>query len=244
MINRKRQIIILFTLILIIVGEAYLHYRQNRFQKEEVPAAVDVRWSVETNDNPKPPNELNLKAAFYPQAPFADWDYPWQEACEEASVLLAANEYFGHNWSREEFKDELLGLVDWENERFGDYEHTSVDQTAEMLEDYLGLETVIHEDPGLEDVKKVLAERHFIIMTLAGKELGNPFFTNGGPVYHAVLVKGYKKDDKIIVHDVGTRNGEDYVYSWNVIENALHDYAEPIDDGAKRMIEVLPPDGL
>ncbi len=282
MITKKTQLILLAVLILVIAGEGYLYFKQNKYWKEEVPAAVDVRTidnnslvsnemtavhngqadmeegpdlnagadlndnarSVEPNDKPAPPDELNLKAVFYSQAPFADWDYPWQEACEEASVLLVANEYFGHNWSREEFKNQILELVDWEIDQFGDYEHTSVDQTAKILEDYLGLETVIHEDPGLDDVKEVLADGHFIIMTFAGKELGNPFFRNGGPVYHAVLVKGYKKDDKIITHDVGTKNGEDYVYSWSVIENALHDYAEPIEDGAKRMIEVLPPDDL
>ena len=141
-------------------------------------------------------------------------------------------------------KNEILELVDWEMDQFGDYEHTSVDQTAKILGNYLGLKTVIHENPTLDDVKEVLADGHFIIMTLAGKELGNPFFTNGGPVYHAVLVKGYKKDGRVIVHDVGTRNGENYVYSWSVMENALHDYAEPIESGTKRMIEVLPPDNL
>jgi len=242
--------------------------------KESVPTAVDIRTinedsadggrdvkndrvtrdlkvPADQNKNERsveleasPPDQLNLKAAFYPQAPFADWDYPWQEACEEAAVLLAANEYFEYNWSREEFKNEILELVEWEMDQFGDYEHTSVDQTAKILGNYLGLETIIRENPTLDDVKEVLADGHFIIMTLAGKELGNPFFTNGGPVYHAVLVKGYKKDGRVIVHDVGTRNGENYVYSWSVMENALHDYAEPIESGTKRMIEVLPPDNL
>ncbi len=186
------------------------------------------------------PAELNLKAVFYAQAPFGNWDLPWQEACEEASVLLVANEYFSHNWSREQFNDEILKLVEWQKDRFGDYIHTSVDQTAEILEEYLFLETVIHENPSFEDVQKVINDGHFIIMTFSGKQLYNPNFKNGGPMYHVVLVKGYK-EGKIITHDVGTKNGENYVYTWDVISNALHDYSVPIENGAKRMIEVLPP---
>ena len=78
-------------------------------------------------------------------------------------------------------------------------------------------------------------------MTFAGKALGKPYFLNCGPNYHAMVVKGYEEGQKLIVHDVGTKRGEDYVYTWNSIARALHDYAEPIDTGAKRMIEVLPP---
>jgi hypothetical protein len=220
----------------------------------EADSATENEDEIETEDKtedesenpikkptPSIPEELNLQATFYPQAPFANWDYPWQEACEEASVLLVANTYFEHNWTLREFNDEILALVDWENERFGSYEHTSVDQTVEILEDYLDLETVVHQNPTLDDVKGILARGHLIVMTFSGKELGNPFFTNGGPNYHAMMIKGYKADGKIIAHDVGTRRGEDYVYTWKVIESSLHDYAEPIQDGAKRYIEVLPP---
>jgi hypothetical protein len=39
------------------------------------------------------PNELNIDLPFYTQAPTGNWDYPWQDACEEASVALVANVY-------------------------------------------------------------------------------------------------------------------------------------------------------
>ena len=110
-----------------------------------------------------------------------------------------------------------------------------------MLDEYLGLESIVHENPSLDDIKGVLARGHLIVMTFAGKELGNPNYTNGGPVYHAMVIKGYKEGNKVIVHDVGTRRGEDYVYSWDVIDRAMRDWAEPISTGKKRMIEVLPP---
>lgn len=249
----------------IIAVEGYMYLKTVKYNKEPVPEAISFEDIVKEAKSDSfeaidfgdanavdveevkevslvaLPNELNLQAAFYPQAPFANWGYPWQEACEEASVLLVVNEYFKHEWTREEFNQEILDLVAWENEYFGSYEHTNVDQTAEMLDVKLGLKSIIHENPTYEDVKRTLAKGHLIVMTFAGKKIGNPFYTNGGPMYHAMVIKGYKEGEKVITHDVGTKRGEDYVYSWAVIDGAMRDYAEPIESGAKRMIEVLPP---
>ena len=188
-----------------------------------------------------PPAALNLKAPFYAQAPLGNWDYPWQEACEEASVLLAANEYFGHGWTVAQFNQQILDIVEWENKTFGDYKHTTMAQTSQMLKDYLKLDSKIHENPDLSTIKQILANGHFIILPFAGKEVGNPYYNNGGPTYHVVLAKGYTADNQIITHDVGTKHGENYVYDWETISAALHDYSDPIDNGARRIIEVFPP---
>lgn len=187
------------------------------------------------------PPAINLRAAFYAQAPSGNWDYPWQEACEEASILLIANEYFNHQWSAEQFNQQILSMVEWENKTFGDYKHTTMEQTAQMINDLLNLKTKLHENPDLNTIKGILAAGHFIVLPLAGQELHNPYFSNGGPVYHVVVAKGYTKDNQIITHDVGTKRGENYVYNWNTIDAALHDYAEPISNGARRIIEVFPP---
>jgi hypothetical protein len=264
---RKSAIILALVLALAALGAGGLFvYKTVRYAKETVPEAVEVK-SIPAEEPPESaksadgsaetdaaqetgltpetasqlPEDLNLKMVFYSQAPFGNWDYPWQEACEEASVLLIANEYLEKNWTADDFNEELLKLVDWEKTTFGDYKHTNVQQTVKILNEYLDLKTVVYDDPTFEDVQKVLARGHFIVMPFAGKRLGNPFYKNGGPVYHMMVVKGYKDGEKIITSDVGTRNGENYVYSWNTIVNAMHDYAEPIEDGAQRMIEVIPP---
>jgi len=232
----------------------YKSVKQARYTKETVPQAIELSQMLQgqqvamqnlvTNGNTQEtvPKELNIKMAFFPQAPFADWGSPWQDACEEASILLVANAYDHHNWTRENFRDQILNLVDWENENFGDYKNTNAQQIAQMLQNYLNLHSVIHRNPTFEDVQQVLARGHLIIMTFAGKEIGNPFYKNGGPDYHAMVIKGYKEGRKIITEDVGTQHGEDYVYPWQTLQNALHEYAQPIDNGAKVMIEVLPPD--
>ena len=186
------------------------------------------------------PSSANISMVFYSQAPFGNWNYPWQEACEEASILLVANTYFNHNWSRKEFSVQILNIIKWEMKTFGKYKDTNVDEINQMLNEYLGLKTVIHENPSLDDIKNILNNGHIIVATFAGKELRNPYFTKGGPIYHAIIIKGYK-GDSIISDDVGTKNGADFVYSWDTIKNALHDFAIPIQNGKKRIIEVLPP---
>lgn len=263
-----------FTIIIIIliIGTAgasyYLFYKNQRFQKESVPSAVEIlqfersqqiapgaaggtqAMQAATQEKIQVPAELNLKMTFYSQAPFGDWSEPWQEACEEASILLIADTYYRHNWTRENFRDEILKLVTWEDQNFGDYRNTNTAQISRMLQEYLGLKSVIHPDPSFEDVQQVLARGHLIVMTFAGKMIGNPNYKNGGPVYHAMVMKGYKTGaatgaaDKVITEDVGTKNGEDYVYNWATLQRALHDYTEPIENGKKLMIEVLPPDNL
>lgn len=266
----KKILVSLATLILIaiIVVAAVFMWRDARYSTQAVDLPPDTAFTtlvqvptteIDTNtkaktENPKSasesqpeskstpiPDALNLKAAFYAQAPTGNWDYPWQEACEEATILLIANEYFNHQWTSSQFNQQILTMVDWENKTFGDYKHTSMAQTDQMIHEVLNLKTKIHENPTLDTIKKILTKGHFIVLPLAGQELGNPYFSNGGPVYHVVVAKGYTKNNQIITHDVGTKRGENYVYDWETIDAALHDYAEPISNGERRIIEVLPP---
>lgn len=188
------------------------------------------------------PESLNLDLPFYTQAPFSNWDYPWQEACEEASVLLVANHFKNLQLSREDFNTELLRLVDWQNQVFGSYEHTTVAQTAQMMEENYGLKTQIHLKPSFEDLQNILAQGHLIIAPFDGKALNNPNFRNGGPRYHMLVIKGYDAaKNQVVTHDVGTRNGENYVYSWDTISTALHDWHdEDMSLGTASFIEVYP----
>ncbi len=222
----------------------YDSWHTAQLQGPEAPVAQDLSEITEEPDldETPPPQSLSIKLPFYSQAPFGNWDYPWQETCEEASIALVANIYLEKNWSREEFNEELLRLVDWEMEAFGAYEHTTVDQTVQMIEENYGLQTVVHENPTFQDLERSIASGHLIVAPFAGKMLGNPNFTNEGPPYHMLVIKGYDSTKRqVVTHDVGTRNGEDYVYSWEVISAALHDWDDQaIEQGAPRWIEVFP----
>ena len=188
------------------------------------------------------PDKINIKMTFYPQAPYADWSLPYQEACEEASVLLTANLLNKMSLDRENFKNELLKLVEWEKEEFGDYLHTDIRQTEIIINKYFNLKTVIHKNPSLEEIALIISKGNPVVAPFAGKLLNNPYFSNGGPKYHMLVIKGYNlKTNEIITNDVGTRRGEDFIYSWECIQNALHDWNdEDMLAGEKLIIEVFP----
>ena len=70
----------------------------------------------------------------------------------------------------------------------------------------------------------------------------NPYFRVPGPLYHALVIVGYDDAKKeFITHDPGTRRGENYHYSQEIIWNAAHDFPgkkSDILEGAKNIILV------
>lgn len=169
------------------------------------------------------PKEINLDMPFFAQAPDADWRLPWKEACEESSIILAHHFLEDKELSKQEFKRQVLELVDLQEEMFWDYIDTSIAQTAEMLEEYYGYTNYeIIDNPSIEDLKKELAQWHPIIAPFAGKELWNGFFTNGWPRYHMLVVVWYN-DEFFLTNDVGTSRGENFAYSYETLMDAMHD---------------------
>lgn len=184
------------------------------------------------------PEEFNLEMQFYPQAPFADWGMPYQEACEEASVLIAMNYVRGEKMSRKAFDQALLKIVDFEMDHFGYFEHTTVKETADIVREYYDYDKVrIIENPTIEQIKREIAAGNAVVPPLAGQLIGNPFYTPPGPPYHMLVIKGYT-DKHFITHDVGTKRGADFVYPFKTIMDSIHDYAVPITNGEKRILVI------
>lgn len=183
------------------------------------------------------PEQINLAVPFFSQAPDGDWSYPWQEACEEASVILAYFYSTNQELTKTQFKEQIQVLVAYQNKTFGNYEHTSIEQTVQMVRESLGYQEIqILDNPTIEEIKKELAQGHAIVAPFAGKELKNPFYTNGGPVYHMMVIKGYD-ENHFITNDVGTKRGADFIYPQERIMEALHDWHDAdINQGRKRVI--------
>ncbi len=166
---------------------------------------------------------INLNVPFTSQAPLADWSQPWQDACEEASVMMVDYYYQNKNLpSKEQVSDILKEMVDWQEENWSAHYNLSTAKLAEYVKITLNYQTEIVEDLNAEKLKFYLDKGQPIIIPADGKKLANPNFQNGGPDYHMLVVKGYVGNN-FITNDPGTRLGADFIYS---AENLLESIAD------------------
>jgi len=186
-------------------------------------------------------DSINLAVPFTPQAPTKNWGLPFAEFCEEASALMVASYINGWPIPTPEFAEQkMLEIKEFEEARFGYYKDTTIEETATILREFYKIEKVkVVYDPTVEGIKKALLEKKVIIIPAAGRELGNPYFQSPGPLYHMLVIKGYTKEGNFITNDPGTRNGADFIYSPNVIMNAIHDWnGGDVDNGRKVIIVI------
>ena len=191
--------------------------------------------------DPALPAEVNLEISFTSQAPNQDWGAPYQQFCEEASMLMAASYVKGETISGPADADaKLLAIKDFEEKRLGFYEDTNADETAVILREYFGLDKVqVVSDPSVQNIKIALAAGKTVIVPLAGRQVGNPYYRHPGPLYHMLVLKGYRKNGDFITNDPGTKRGADYIYKPDTIMNAIHDWnGGNVDAGRKVMIVV------
>jgi hypothetical protein len=192
------------------------------------------------------PASVNLAVPFTPQAPHGNWDEPYQEACEEASVYMVERYYAGEREgliNPDQADLDLLKIVAFEEELFGYYEDTTAEQSGIFAELIFGFSNILLiEDPTVEDIKKQLVAGRPVIVPVAGRLLGNPYFTAPGPLYHMLVIRGYTVGNKFIVNDPGTRYGENYLYDFDTIMHAMHDWngGAEITEGKKIVLVIEP----
>ncbi len=188
--------------------------------------------------NSQLPATINHNVPFFPQAPDGNRSLPWAEACEEASIALA--NYFIKNkpLTRDQFRADLLAMVDRQMELFKDYIHTSIAQTKQLYLDFYGGAAYILDNPSIRDMKAILAQWHVIVAPFAGRKLGNPHYSGQWPWYHMLIIRGYD-DNYFYTNDVWTRRGENFKYTHTVIMEALHDLNyDDINAWAKRILVI------
>lgn len=188
--------------------------------------------------------EINLAVPFTVQAPVGDWGQPYQDACEEASVLMV-KEYYANGPSVIDTNiaiKEILAMVALEDELFGYNIDTTVAETVLFAEKMYGLKAEILENPTVAQLKARLDKGQPIIFPAAGRVLKNPYFTPPGPLYHMAVIRGYTKNNQFIVNDPGTKRGNAFLYSFDTIMNAIHDWNGEADilEG-KKLVLILHP---
>ncbi|MCK4592271.1 YdcF family protein [Candidatus Parcubacteria bacterium] len=169
-----------------------------------------------------------LDVPFISQAPFGNWsDVRKQDGCEEAAAIMAMA------WVRREeltleIADERINEISaFEEKEYGNFYDTNADDTMERIfKGYFKYDNVeAVSEINKEDIKKELFRGNLVIVPTNGQKLGNPYYTPPGPTTHNLVIIGYDVLRKeFIVNDPGTRRGEKYCYSENVLESALLDY--------------------
>ncbi len=193
------------------------------------------------------PDQHLIKTAFVQQAPEKNWDQPWQDACEEASLITV--DYFYKNIksiTTTENRDAILKMIEFENQQ-GFTHDINIEQMSLVAQKYLGYQTKIIENPTIEDIKKYLVQNIPVIVTGNGKTLyqENKHFNSGGPYYHSLVILGYDDNKKqFTTHDVGTKAGAYFKYSYNLLMESIHDFPssgqkEDINSGPKRVLILL-----
>ncbi len=180
---------------------------------------------VNANKNPSEPT-LPLKSdapvPFASQAPLGDWGMPYQEACEEASMIMVAKYFKNEKLDSNIMDEEILKVVKWEEDNGYPIDLTAA-QTAEVLEKYFGLKSSLNKTVSEPEIKKNLVAGNLIIVPLAGRDIGNPYYNQPGPLYHMLVIRGYNQTE-FITNDPGTRRGEAYRYRYGDLLWAVHDW--------------------
>ncbi len=190
------------------------------------------------------PKEVNLDVPFMLQAPKQNWVQPFEDACEEASAFMLDAFFDGRSqdFGPDEAEGLILDLAAFEDVEYGHNKDTTSEEVVHTLQEYFGYRNVsIKPIASADDIRRELAAGRPVIVPAYGKELLNPNFRNGGPVYHMLVIKGYRADGSWITNDPGTRRGKDYVYPEERLMDAIHDFnGGDVPNGKKVMITVLP----
>lgn len=191
------------------------------------------------------PISYEISVPFTVQAPYGEWSDPiFQDACEEASVVMASAWVNGTGLTKELAKKDIEALAALQKKKFGHSVDTSVEDTAWLFQEFFAEgSATVEKEVTIERMKAVLAEGNIVIVPTDGRALKNPNFTQPGPPRHMLVVTGYDDTTKeFIVNDPGTRKGERYRYAQSVLFDAILDYPTgkhaPVTSTDKVMIVV------
>lgn len=194
--------------------------------------------------NKEVPASMNLDVPFTSQAPEKNWDQPWQDACEEAAVLMLTAYYKDFGLSPLFAKDEILKMVAWE-EKKGWGTSIEIEKIEQLTQEFVvkqlknkTLTIKIIENPSIEQIKQYIANGTPVYVVADGKVLPNPHFRNGGPEYHALIIRGYT-EDSFITNDPGTQFGKNFSYTYNDLMKSVRDWNAGDVKNGRRVILVI-----
>lgn len=204
-------------------------------------AAAPVTSKAPNTPPQERPARVQLDMPFASQAPTGSWDPPYDEACEEASLIIVHHFLEKTALDASIMNQDILSMVRHEESK-GLPIDIDMHQLAQVAEDLYGYDTQVLEggDVSIARIEQELAAGNPVIMPLSGQDIGNPYYSGDGPPYHVLVVIGYN-GTHFITHDVGTKRGESYSYRKEVLMDAIHDWNGSVDtirSGPRRLLVV------
>lgn len=187
---------------------------------ETPPAQSGNQETVTPPPQAELPESAEISMWFASQAPYGDWGEPWQNACEEAAIIIVKHYLDQRPLDKAMMHDEVLQLVDWQDQNWGGNRNLTSEKTLLMAKSFYGLNGEVIYDYDVDKIKHYIVSGIPVIIPANGRTLENPNFRNGGPEYHMLVIKGYNSS-QFITNDPGTRLGEGYVYSYDIILNSV-----------------------
>ena len=182
------------------------------------------------------PATIILQVPFSAQAPTNDWSR--NEDCEETSLTMANAFLTGTTQDKlpaAAAQNAIDNLKIWEQKNLGYNANTGVDATTLMAEGAFGLKITQVQNFTEADLKTAITNKYPILLPINAKLLGNNQYKNGGPLYHMIVIRGFK-GDTFIVNDPGTDGGDGNEYSFAILQKASADWnnaAKSIDSTRK-----------
>lgn len=244
---RKSNIVIILVVVAAIISAVVLYQKEQPFidipgytSATPIPSLISSARPSTTATNPA---TFSLKIPFTPQAPTGNWDQLHNEACEEASAIMAAAYFSGDAREKipaREVEDQITVLTNWQQTHYGYSLDTTTAETANMIQAFYHLKATVVSNYTEKDIKDALNANKVIIIPVNGRKIGNPYYKKPGPIYHMLVVRGYTST-RIITNDSGTQHGENYLYSFATLKNAPADWnhaTNTIDENKSLMIVV------
>jgi len=213
------------------------------YNPKPIPSSPLPTTPAPTSPNASLPAIKLLAVPFTPQAPTGNWDTLHNEDCEEASAIMA-NAYFNGpqdaKLSATLVEEQLTKLTDWEQATFGYNLDITSEETVKMIEANFNLRAKMVTSYTQQDIKNELNQNHLVLIPVNGQMIGNPNYKAPGPKYHVLVIRGYTPAS-IITNDPGTRNGQNYSYSYQTLYDANGNWShqdQKVDLNQKNIIVV------
>lgn len=190
-----------------------------------------------------------LSVPYTSEIPNGKWVKPWNNACEEASIVMVEQFYAGDHRSRlpkTQAMKLMSPLFDVQYKLWKTAADTDAARTAQIINDHTSFSAFIKDDPSIDEIKDELSAGRPVISFHFGYDLNNPNipWRRGGSSYHVMPITGFDEAKRqFIVDDPGNdRSGLDYRYDYDTIMGSLHDFdhATGKADGPARVLFTAP----